>query len=349
MAWKSHFQGWSVALIDRLDSDTSSRIAAGLVTPVTGSRGAASWRWDDFYPMADRFYRRVEATTGESFWHVAPAIKVFGDQSELDLYQKKWIDPQIKKQPESILASMLPSGNDGGIRTEFGVCYLEPAARIDPIAYLRTTQVYFQSIGSFIVANIDCNQEIEVNEKGFITIASLKLSAKRLVFCQGFCARENRFFDRLPLHPARGDIIQVESPHIRCSQVVHSKAWAVPLDAHQFLVGATYDRIALHNRVDDEDHDALRFRLQLMNRWESMAMGTFENGEHRFIKQRSAIRPASYDRHPLIGPHHSIPNVYCLNGLGSKGTLLAPGLAQILIDAMGGADIHRSLLWTRRK
>ena len=49
-------------MIDRLDAQSSSRVAAGLVTPVTGSRAAASWRWNEFYPAADLFYRHVEQT-----------------------------------------------------------------------------------------------------------------------------------------------------------------------------------------------------------------------------------------------------------------------------------------------
>ena len=65
IAWQAHFRGWSVALIDRLDPQTSSLVAAGLVTPVTGSRGAASWRWDEFYPIAENFYLRIEQTTGK--------------------------------------------------------------------------------------------------------------------------------------------------------------------------------------------------------------------------------------------------------------------------------------------
>ena len=93
----------------------------------------------------------------------------------------------------------------------------------------------------------------------------------------------------------------------------------------------------------------MRFRNELMDRWESMTSGTFAAGEHQFLDQRAAVRPASYDRHPLIGPHESHPNLYCMNGLGSKGTLMSPHLAEILLDSMEGAAIPDSLLWTRRK
>lgn len=349
IAWQAHFRGWSVALIDRLDPQTSSRVAAGLVTPVTGSRGAASWRWDDFYPIAESFYHRIEQTTCKSFWTVAPALKVLGNQEEKDLYQSRWIDPNMKQPSSGIRASSFPANNAVGILAPHGICQLEPAARLDTTAYLNATHNYFDSLGMFFASDIDCDQAITFNSTGSIAIESLRITAKRMVFCQGFAARKNRFFDRLPLHPARGDIIQVRSPQVQCEHVIHSHTWAVPIGEQQFLIGATYDRLALHDDVGDNNQDALRFRNELMDRWESMTSGTFAAGEHQFLDQRAAVRPASYDRHPLIGPHESHPNLYCLNGLGSKGTLMAPHLSEILLDSMQGAAIPDSLLWTRRK
>ncbi|MFY7875920.1 MAG: FAD-dependent oxidoreductase, partial [Pirellula sp.] len=42
VAWQAHFRGLKVLLIDRQDPDSSSRVAAGLVTSITGTRAAAS-------------------------------------------------------------------------------------------------------------------------------------------------------------------------------------------------------------------------------------------------------------------------------------------------------------------
>ncbi len=142
IAWQARFRGWSVALIDRLDPQTSSRVAAGLVTPVTGSRGAASWRWDEFYPIAENFYYRIEQTTGKSFWTVAPALKVFGNQEEKDLYQTRWIDPNRKQPSSGIRASRFPAINGIGILAPYGICQLEPAARLDTTAYLNASHDY---------------------------------------------------------------------------------------------------------------------------------------------------------------------------------------------------------------
>ena len=38
------------------------------------------------------------------------------------------------------------------------------------------------------------------------------------------------------------------------------------------------------------------------------------------------------DRRPLVGQHKSQENIYVLNGLGSRGVLIAPSVANALID-----------------
>ncbi len=114
-------------------------------------------------------------------------------------------------------------------------------------------------------------------------------------------------------------------------------------------MGATYDRVLLVDQDAYNQERARQFRDELMRRWELLTEGSFFGGQHVVQEQRWAIRPASYDRHPLIGPHDLHRNVFCLNGLGSKGTLMAPLLAEMLIDAMGGEPIDPTLLRSRRK
>ena len=44
------------------------------------------------------------------------------------------------------------------------------------------------------------------------------------------------------------------------------------------------------------------------------------------------IRPTIKDRRPLLGKHPEYTNVSILNGLGTRGIILAPGLAKYLLD-----------------
>jgi glycine/D-amino acid oxidase-like deaminating enzyme len=62
------------------------------------------------------------------------------------------------------------------------------------------------------------------------------------------------------------------------------------------------------------------------------------------------VRPATYDRHPLVGVHREFPRFMCLNGLGSKGSLMAPGLAALLLDCIEhDLPIEKALRYDRKE
>ena len=352
MAWQAHWRGLSVAMIDRLDVQTSSKVAAGLVTPITGARAAATWRWSEFFPVANHFYRHVERTVGMAFWHVEPAVRVFHNLAERELIVAKWIGKDRTAGSESIGAALMSGSDLFGFKAPYGMCSMEPAARLDTIAYLAETQRYFEAIDGFYAFHLQCDSDMEFESIGSeypVKLPALQLAGKWVVFCQGIAARENRYFGHLPLHPARGDILLVKSPEVDCQHVIHHDAWAVPMGEQRYLVGATYDRVSLNDPADPNAEKGTRFRDELMQRWESLTEGTFQGGQHTVLEQRWAVRPASYDRHPLIGPHDVHSNAFCINGLGSKGTLMAPRLADLALDAMKGKPIDPALLWSRRK
>src|SRR5215207_7423922 len=88
LAWALLREGRSVRVIDR-EGESSSRVAAGLVTPVTGKRLARSWRWDELYPAAVAFYRAIEAETGSAFFHQRPALRLFANEAERDEFRRR--------------------------------------------------------------------------------------------------------------------------------------------------------------------------------------------------------------------------------------------------------------------
>jgi glycine/D-amino acid oxidase-like deaminating enzyme len=349
MAWQAHRRNQSLAIIDRNDSQSASRVAAGLVTPITGTRGAASWRWNDFYPYADHFYRTIQELVSVPFWQVDPSIKIFSSEHERQLYDVKWIQPveEIKELVEGeIRVARAEINSESNVIANHGACSLQPSARLATISYLNATRTYFESLGSYLTGEVPCDQ-IQVESNARVVIPPLEIQGERIVFCQGVAARTNSWFD-LPLHPARGDILTVQSRLIRMSSVLHGETWVVPMQDQIYQIGATYHRCPPSAHSDDASRIILA-RNELIARFEKMVRGTFQSGEHLVLDQRTAIRPASYDRHPLLGQHPIYSNVYCLNGLGSKGSLMAPYLAAHLLDAMQGNSVAPYFQWTRRK
>lgn len=372
MAWAAHRRGWSIALIDRVDLESSSHVAAGLVTPITGTRSAATWRWDSFYEVACHHYTRVERDTYSSFWNPQPALRLFHSEEERSRAQERWQrTDSADHSPWTPKIRLCHSEELAGFHAPHGGCWMEPAARLHTGAYLAKTRAYFQSRDEFFAADIDIDLQLAVptnpsTESLQLRLPSGLISVDAVVFCQGFEAKRNSWFSALPLHPARGDILTLAAdneeagsgtfspfrsgstlPEICRTHVVHSEVWMVPANHQNVLVGATYDRHHLHGRVD-EDGPARMNREILLERVQRM-LPAVNVQQWPVARHQAAVRPASYDRHPLIGRHPTVHNAYVLNGLGSKGTLMAPLLAEQLCDALQyDRPIDSTLEWSRR-
>ena len=344
LAWQAHRKGMKIAIVDRDESQSCSMVAAGLVTPITGSRAAASWEWDWFYSEASQLYSSIEEHLQARFWYCEPVARVFLSESERMQFESKWY-AKHPAGPTAPTAKPLDVADWNAIHTPWGGCEMSPAGRLDTKTYLRKSREFFQNRGEFFVFDADCNSIVDTGTH--VQLPSLGVQASAVVFCQGVDSRRNHWFSELPLHPARGDILTLEKPpRCRLERVLHHEVWVVPTTDGSIKIGATYDRHTLDGVVDSRP-EVLAWRDELLRRWSRVIRPDYQFSPD-VREHQAAVRPASYDRHPLIGRHVESPSVYCLNGLGSKGSLMAPALARILLSTiLDGAPLPPQLDWQR--
>jgi glycine/D-amino acid oxidase-like deaminating enzyme len=193
--------------------------------------------------------------------------------------------------------------------------------------------------------DLDCDRDIVLDRKPHVNGIDRYYDA--IIFCQGFAARENRWFRDLPLHPARGDILRISAPNsFPTDHVIHHSAWIVPDRNGELLLGATYDRKTLDGIID-ERAAVVEARSTLIGRFRELLTPSYSDSTIDILDHRAAVRPASYDRHPLIGQHREHPSLFCLNGLGSKGSLMSPLLADALLTSIEGQVIPKEWDWNR--
>jgi glycine/D-amino acid oxidase-like deaminating enzyme len=136
-----------------------------------------------------------------------------------------------------------------------------------------------------------------------------------------------------PHRCAKGEILTVHAPgwpqtHIR----IGAGGWLVPIGEGRFKTGATYE----WNTLDDVPTAAGRARGEEIAR----ALG----GDDAFtiLAHEAGVRPILRRSQPLIGRHPGGGLVF--NGLGSKGSLYAPGCARRLVaSCLDGATIEADL------
>ncbi len=321
LAWQLRWRGRRVLVIDREDTQTASRIAAGLVTPVTGMRFVRSWRFDEFWPAAVNFYRRVEEETGASVFRVHPAVRIFASPTEHDDYHKRLEAGRLHGETRT----PNPPLNADTFQQPFGAFEMPSAARLDTTRFLQVTRTMLKQQDSYLQADIDPTTDVEPMSDA-VRLPRLDLTAQRLFFCEGFAAHRNPWFGDLIFDPAAGEILTVRIPGLTESRTVHRGLWLTAEHAeHVFRVGATYDR-------DDREGQ----RTPVGKETILQQLGEFVPHSVEVLQHDAAVRPIVLGRNPVIGQHPLHPALWLFNGLASKGALQAPAVAAHLVDAADG-------------
>jgi glycine oxidase len=324
LAWRLHWRGFRVLVVDREPPVTASRVAAGLLTPITGKRLATFPDWDLFWPEAVRFYRRVESETGSEFFHQRPAIRSFASEEERDLFDRR-LDPALR----SFVRPADPPLREDWFDDTWGAIEMPEAGRLEVTGYLDASRRVFLSVGAYRNATIDPERDIEPDDNA-VRIPSLGVQGRWLVFCQGYDPGSlSRWFSPVRFNPAKGEILTVRVPGLQEPRVIHRGVWLAPAGEGQFRVGATY----VWDRLDCEPTETGREEL-------CRKLAEFLKLPFETVGQAAAVRPTMHDFQPVLGLHPLHRRIGIFNGLGSRGSLLAPRLARLMSELLvGGAPL----------
>ncbi len=320
LAWSLRWSGARVLVIDRDEPITSSKIAAGLITPITGQRLVKSWRLDELWTAALQFYRRVEEATGTALFRERPMVRLLATDGEVEFLQLRRQSLEflaLIREPQPPLDSRAFATDRGGFEMPF-------AGQLDVPTYLRVSRETFQRDGGGMTADLDPESDLVLDDHG-VSIPRLGVQARRLIFCEGAALTSNPWFRDVILKPAKGEILTVRIPGLTETRVVHRGVWLVPLGNGLFRVGSTYEWQQLDNRPTSQGRDEIAAKLREFLRL------PFEVLDHQ-----AAVRPIHRNQYPVVGLHPEHNQLGYFNGLGSKGTLHAPYFASQLTRQLEG-------------
>ncbi len=321
----AHFlrrEGRSVFVIDAGDGRAASRVAAGLINPITGRRYVKSWRVDELLPAARATYRVLETELGLSVYHPRPLIRSIFTVGEENDWLSRSGDPAYAGYVEETAdlgpyaGCLAPARGYGGVgqAAQVDLGELCAAYRLRLQREQRLAEEPFR------------HGELELTAQG---VRYGDLQARRAVFCEGYRGAANPFFSYLPFQGDKGDVLLVRFPGHTFDRIVKHKVFIVPLKGELYWVGATYQH---RYETDAPTPDG---RVRLLGRLEETVRVPFEEVGHR-----AAVRPTVSDRRPLLGRHPKHPQLALFNGLGTKGASLGPFFArQLAAHLTGGAPL----------
>lgn len=306
--------GQRVLLLDTEKAVTASKIAAGLMTPITGQRLTLSWRVDEFLPYARAFYTEIERRTNRLFFHDRIALRLFAKEAERAVFERRQTDPQFTthladESVDAVLPDTIANTSCGGFSMK--------AAQLDVASFLEAAR----GLLTVEQAAVNWVRDVRFDTE---TVNVLGHSARNLVSCEGYAAAANQYFGFVPFNAAKGDILTLRFETPVPAYSLHRGMWLAPTeDPSVFRLGASYDWLQLDDVPDVAAGLMLEEKLK-----------SFFHVPYEVINHEAAVRPIVRESKALIGFHPKYPRLGLFNALGSKGSLHGPWFARLFSDCL---------------
>ncbi|MEO6903742.1 MAG: FAD-binding oxidoreductase [Bacteroidia bacterium] len=309
-------KGKSVLIIDEPTLSQASRISAGLYNPIVFKRLVKSWMADELIPIMDTFYNDCEKLLNEKFYFKKEIVKLFSDETEKEFWLKK-----TKEEAGKYLSAIIDTNFfTDTITNPFGAAKVMQAGNLDTALFLKIARCYFKNKGMLLEEALDYN----VLEQGEKKISYKNYTADKIIFCEGFKAIHNPFFNWLPFKLTKGELITIKFKSdfsIPTKMVINKGVFILPLGNGTYKVGATYEWKDLTELPTENGKN------QLIDKLKKIINIPFE-----VILHEAGVRPTVNDRRPLIGIHPEHTSFGIFNGMGTKGVMISPYFAQQFVD-----------------
>ena len=150
------------------------------------------------------------------------------------------------------------------------------------------------------------------------------ITAHKIICCEGVAGKNNPYFSRLPFSDNKGEIIIASIPGLPRTHLYKQDIFVLPWMDDLFWVGPSSEWKYDDLQPTAAFRDMITFKL---DNWLKLP--------YRIVDHWVSQRPTTVDRKQLVRFDAQYPSVGILNGMGSKGSLLAPYYVQQLAAMMG--------------
>ena len=306
-------------------SQHSSKVAGGLYNPVILKRFSQVWEAERQLALANEFYAQIENKLQIKVDYKLPIYRKFFSIEE----QNNWFAASDKPTLAPFLSTVIINKKYHAIDSPFGFGEVLQTGYLDTEVFLEAYHSYLKSLNVFQSFAFEYDKiQFEDN-----TVVYEKYQAKHIVFAEGFGMHANPYFKNLPLDGTKGELFLINAPDLDLDVIINTSIFILPLGNNLFKVGATY------NWEDKTDLPTEDGKKELVERIQEILNCDFE-----IVAHLAGVRPTVNDRRPLLGTHPAHKSLHILNGLGTRGVMLAPAMALDLFDYIeNGKPLNKSV------
>lgn len=295
----------------------ASSVAAGIINPISGQRFVRGAGVVEQLTAVERSYRQMEDELNASLFHPRRIRRILTTEAARARFESKWRQGGL----DPFVAGRLPPGTCDGVRLPLGAVDIKGGSVVDLAGLVSACRARWLAEGRLLPWRV-CPGEWRVEQGRVLWRDQI---ARCIVFCEGAGGLENSWTQRVGLRPVKGEILGLEwaggAPD--AGHILNWGKWLLQMPDRSWRMGATY-------QPDCSDAEpSEKGRAELVSHLREVV-----SGEFRICGHRAGVRLMSDDRLPRAGFYSDEPCVGIFNGLGSKGALLAPRVAEQLANCI---------------
>lgn len=299
--------GKSLVVIDDRKPQSSSRVAGGLINPVTGKRVVKTWMIDTLLPVAIETYRDAEKEYGIPLLQQCNVLDFFESHEQRNIFYGR-----SEEEPDH-LKIIDPRPWEGYFNFNYGVGEISPCFVVDIHALVDAHRSKLADSGMLVEEQFDW-AKCKVDEG---KVKYKDIEAEKLICCEGITAADDPYFSLLPFSKNKGEAIIASIPGLPRYNVYKRELKIMPWKDDLFWVGSSfawkYEGLSPTKIFRERAEAYLQNIIKL----------PFEIVDHI-----ASERPSTVDYKPFVGLHPKYPSVGIFNGMGTKGCSLAPYFAK---------------------
>lgn len=289
----------------------SSVVAAGIYNPIILKRFTGLSFAQEQIDCMNNFYRSLHYKGMRHLDNKVHVLRKFTSIEE----QNNWFAAADKPSVAPFLSLQLHDKRYFGIDSPFNYGEVLSTGFVDTENLLKQYKNYLTKINCLITDDFDY-QSLHILSDGLMYRGII---AKHIVFAEGMGMVKNPYFNYLPLDGTKGELIIIKSLELDITHIINSSLYIIPIGNQHFKVGATYE-------WHDKSNSTTVIGLQEL----TSKLNDIINCKYEIVHHFAGVRPTVRDRKPLLGTHHTYKNIHILNGLGTRGVMLAPWCANML-------------------
>ena len=314
--WLSYWlqqSGAEIIIIDEERPNSATRVASGLINPLTGRRVVTTWMAETLLPFAETHYTNLGEMLNAKLISNCGIMAFPSSEEMVDAYQKR-----IDQGSPYVHGLTQTETWEAYFNFRHGVVHIQPAYWVDLQTLLAGWRQWLLAHG---LLRQDCFDESKLQVLGDGVVYN-DIHADYIVYCDGIHTFQSTYWQGLPYSFNKGEALIVSIDGLPHGQIYKfGISVLVPWHNGQWWVGSTYENDYVNELPTDAFSKRTEYFLQHTLRL------PFTITDHV-----AAIRPSVLERRPFVGKHPHSERVGIFNGMGSKGVSLAPYFAKQLAE-----------------